>query len=44
MTHDEKLNLIINLDEELLKGGVALSEWATFLIRDVLFTMQIYHV
>ena len=34
MTEDEKWAYLIELDEKLLKGGVILSEWATFLIRD----------
>lgn len=34
MTQDEKWNFILKLDEELLVGGVILSEWSTFLIRD----------
>jgi len=34
MTEDEKWDFINKLDEELLLGGVMLSEWSTFLIRD----------
>jgi hypothetical protein len=34
MTEQDKLEFINKLDEELLKGGVILSEWSTFLIRD----------
>lgn len=34
MTEQEKWNFIIALDEELLLGGVVLSEWSTFLARD----------
>lgn len=34
MTEQEKWDYIINLDEELLKGGVMLSEWTTFLAKD----------
>jgi len=34
MTEEEKWQYLISLDEELLQGGVVLSEWATFLIRD----------
>ncbi|MFZ2444800.1 MAG: hypothetical protein WAW37_00440 [Syntrophobacteraceae bacterium] len=34
MTEQEKWNYIIELDEELLLGGVILSEWSTFLARD----------
>jgi hypothetical protein len=33
MTEDEKWDFLITLDDELLKGGVILSEWATYLIR-----------
>jgi hypothetical protein len=34
MTEQEKWDYILALDEELLKGGVMLSEWSTFLARD----------
>ncbi len=34
MEENEKWNYILELDEELLKGGVILSEWSTFLIKD----------
>jgi len=34
MTEQEKWEYIIELDEELLKGGVILSEWTTFLAKD----------
>lgn len=34
MTEQEKWNYIIELDEELLLGGVILSEWTTFLAKD----------
>ena len=34
MTVQERWDYIINLDEELLKGGVILSEWTTFLVKD----------
>lgn len=34
MTEEDKWTYIINLDEELLKGGVILSEWTTFLVKD----------
>ncbi len=34
MTEQEKWNYIITIDEELLLGGVILSEWSTFLARD----------
>ena len=34
MTEEEKWQYLGDLDEQLLKGGVLLSEWATFLIKD----------
>ena len=34
MTEEEKWQYLIDLDERILQGGVILSEWATFLIRD----------
>lgn len=34
MTEEEKWQYLVDLDERLLKGGVMLSEWATFLIKD----------
>lgn len=34
MTEEEKWRYLVALDERLLKGGVMLSEWATFLIKD----------
>ncbi|HEY3567563.1 MAG TPA: hypothetical protein VGP73_06490 [Thermoanaerobaculia bacterium] len=34
MTEQEKWDYILALDEELLKGGVMLSEWSTFLAKD----------
>lgn len=34
MTEQEKWDYIVALDEELLQGGVMLSEWSTFLARD----------
>ena len=34
MTEDQKWAYLIELDERLLKGGVVLSEWATFLVKD----------
>lgn len=34
MTEQEKWDYILALDEELLLGGVILSEWSTFLARD----------
>ncbi|MBT0568715.1 hypothetical protein KIK84_00115 [Curvibacter sp. CHRR-16] len=35
MTEDERWAHIVALDDELLKGGVVLSEWCTFIVRDV---------
>ncbi len=34
MTEEEKWQYLLDLDERLLQGGVILSEWATFLIKD----------
>ena len=34
MTEEEKWAYLVELDEKLLKGGVILSEWATFLTKD----------
>ena len=34
MTEEEKWAYLVELDDTLLKGGVILSEWATFLIKD----------
>lgn len=34
MSVQERWNLLLSLDEELLKGGVILSEWCAFMIRD----------
>ena len=34
MNENEKREYILELDDELLRGGVILSEWSTFLIRD----------
>ena len=34
MNEDEKWQYILELDEELLKGGVILSEWTTFQAKD----------
>ena len=34
MTEEEKWEFINDLDEELLLGGVILSEWSAFLVRD----------
>ncbi|MBN1139101.1 MAG: hypothetical protein JXM73_21150, partial [Anaerolineae bacterium] len=34
MTEQQKWDFVNQLDEDLLKGGVILSEWSVFLIRD----------
>lgn len=34
MTEHEKWNYIMELDDEFLKGGVTLSEWTAYLVRD----------
>jgi len=34
MTEDDRWKFIIELDEELLKGGVMLSEWCSFIVRE----------
>jgi len=34
VTEEEKWQYLLDLDERLLQGGVILSEWATFLIKD----------
>ena len=34
MKEEDKWQYLLDLDEHLLQGGVILSEWATFLIRD----------
>ena len=34
MTEKEKWKYLVDLDEQFLQGGVILSEWATFLIKD----------
>ena len=34
MTEEGKWQYLVDLDERLLQGGVILSEWATFLIKD----------
>ena len=34
MTEDDRWNLLVELDEELLKGGVILSEWCCFIVRE----------
>jgi hypothetical protein len=34
MNEDERWGLLIALDDELLKGGVILSEWCSFIVRE----------
>jgi hypothetical protein len=34
MTEDERWEHLVALDDELLNGGVILSEWCTFIVRD----------
>jgi hypothetical protein len=34
MTEEERWNHLIALDEKLLKGGVILSEWCCFIVRE----------
>lgn len=34
MNQKERWNHIVSLDEELLKGGVILSEWCSFIVRE----------
>jgi hypothetical protein len=34
MTSDDRWDHLIALDEELLKGGVILSEWCSFIVRE----------
>jgi len=34
MSENEKWNFILALDDELLKGGVILSEWCSFIVRE----------
>lgn len=34
MNEEERWDHLIALDEELLKGGVILSEWCTFIVRE----------
>jgi hypothetical protein len=34
MTQDERWAQLLALDEELLKGGVVLSEWCSFIVRE----------
>lgn len=34
MNEEERWNHLVDLDEELLKGGVILSEWCSFIVRE----------
>lgn len=34
MSEKEKWDYVIELDEELMRGGVILSEWTAFIVRD----------
>jgi hypothetical protein len=34
MNEEERWNHLVYLDEELLKGGVILSEWCSFIVRE----------
>lgn len=34
MNEEERWNYLVDLDEELLKGGVILSEWCSFIVRE----------
>jgi hypothetical protein len=34
MTEDERWSHLVALDDELLKGGVILSEWCSFIVRE----------
>ena len=34
MSEDERWNLLVGLDEELLIGGAMLSEWCSFIVRE----------
>jgi hypothetical protein len=34
MTEDERWAHLVALDDEMLKGGVVLSEWCAFIVRD----------
>jgi hypothetical protein len=34
MTEDERWDYLVRLDDELLKGGVILSEWCSFITRE----------
>ncbi|MBD3897193.1 hypothetical protein IEI94_15150 [Halomonas sp. ML-15] len=34
MKQEERWNHIVSLDDELLKGGVILSEWCSFIVRE----------
>jgi len=44
MTKEERLAYLVELDEELLKGGVILSEWCSVIIReaDIAFASGAY--
>jgi len=34
MNEEERWNHLVNLDEDFLKGGVILSEWCSFIVRE----------
>ncbi len=34
MSHEDRWDLLAQLDDELLKGGVILSEWCSFIVRE----------
>lgn len=34
MNTDERWSHLVELDEELLQGGVILSEWCSFIVRE----------
>lgn len=34
MTDEERWSYLLSLDEEMLKGGVILSEWCTYIVRE----------
>ncbi len=34
MNQEERWAFLVALDEELLKGGVVLSEWCSFIVRE----------
>ncbi|UXE60789.1 MAG: hypothetical protein KA717_35795 [Woronichinia naegeliana WA131] len=44
MTEEERWAYLVELDEELLKGGVILSEWCSFIVReaDLAFASSAY--